>query len=345
MRSFLSFTVLTSVVPDLDLARIDAAEGERADERVVHDLEGEHGERRLVLRLARHLLAGLDVDALDRGHVERRRQIVHHGVQHRLHALVLEGRAAQDRHEQAVDGALADQRLELGLARHLAFEIGLGRGLVDVDGQLHELLVILLGLIDEIRGNLLVMEARAQRLVVPHHRLHADEVDDALETRLDAERQLDHQRLGAEAVLDHLHREEEVGADLVHLVDEDHARHAVFVGLPPYRLGLRLHTLIGVEQRYRAVEHAQAALDLDGEIHVAGRVDDVDALVVPISGRRGGRDGDAALLLLLHPIHGGSAVMHFADLVALAGVIEDALGGRGLAGVDMRHDPDIAVVL
>jgi hypothetical protein len=31
--------------------------------------------------------------------------------------------------------------------------------------------------------------------------------------------------------------------------------------------------------------------------------------------------------------------------VALAGIIEDALGGRGLAGVDMRHDPDIAVVL
>jgi hypothetical protein len=37
--------------------------------------------------------------------------------------------------------------------------------------------------------------------------------------------------------------------------------------------------------------------------------------------------------------------MHFADLVRLAGVIEDPLGRRGLAGVDMRHDPEIAVVL
>jgi hypothetical protein len=31
----------------------------------------------------------------------------------------------------------------------------------------------------------------------------------------------------------------------------------------------------------RAVEHAQRALDLDGEVDVAGRVDDVQALAVP----------------------------------------------------------------
>ena len=36
------------------------------------------------------------------------------------------------------------------------------------------------------------MEGSAERLVVPHHRLHADQVDDAPEARLDAERELDH---------------------------------------------------------------------------------------------------------------------------------------------------------
>jgi hypothetical protein len=40
------------------------------------------------------------------------------------------------------------------------------------------------------------------------------------------------------------------------------------------------------------------------------------------------------------PVHGGGAVVDFADLVGHAGVIEDALGGRGLAGVDVRHDAD-----
>jgi hypothetical protein len=37
--------------------------------------------------------------------------------------------------------------------------------------------------------------------------------------------------------------------------------------------------------------------------------------------------------------------MHLADLVGLAGVIQDALGRRGLAGVDMRHDAEVAIAL
>src|SRR3546814_16690397 len=65
---------------------------------------------------------------------------------------------------------------------------------------------------------------------------------------------------------------------------------------------------------------------------VAGRIDDVDPVILPEGGRRGGGDGDAALLLLLHPVHGRHAVMDFADLVRPAGVVQDALGRRGLAG-------------
>ena len=137
----------------------------------------------------------------------------------------------------------------------LAFEIGLHGPLVELDRLLHELLVIFLGLIEQIGGDLLVMELGAQGLVVPDHRLHADEVDDALEFVLRAERQLNYDWIGPEPVAHHLHRDEEVGADLVHLVDEDHARHAVFVRLPPHRLGLRLHALVRVKQRHRAVEH------------------------------------------------------------------------------------------
>ncbi len=99
-----------------------------------------------------------------------------------------------------------------------------------------------------------------------------------------------------------------------------------------------------VEHAHRAVKHAQRALHLDGEVDMTRGVDDVEALAVPETGGGGRRDGDAALLLLLHEIHGGGAVMHFADLVALAGVIEHALGRRGLAGIDMGHDAEIAIV-
>src|SRR5262249_49897453 len=91
--------------------------------------------------------------------------------------------------------------------------------------------------------------------------------------------------------------------------------------------------------------HAERTLDLDGEVDVAGRVDDVQALAGPERSGRSRGDRDATLLLLLHPVHRRGTFVHFADLVALAGVIEDALGRRGLAGVDMRHDTEVTVVL
>jgi hypothetical protein len=80
---------------------------------------------------------------------------------------------------------------------------------------------------------------------------------------------------------------------------------------------------------------------LDGEVHVPGRIDDVDSEALPERGRGGGGDGDPPLLLLDHPVHGRSALVHLAELVRAPGVVEDPLGGRGLAGIDVSHDPDV----
>src|SRR3546814_7233214 len=98
------------------------------------------------------------------------------------------------------------------------------------------------------------------------------------------------------------------------LVDEAHAGHAVLVRLTPHRFRLRLHAGDAVETGDRAVQHAQRTLHLDGQIDVAGRVDDVDAVIVPEARRSGRRDRDAPLLLLLHPVHGGGAIMDLAGL-------------------------------
>src|SRR3546814_6143869 len=90
-------------------------------------------------------------------------------------------------------------------------------------------------------------------------------------------------------------------------------------------LGLRLDPGDAIEARDRAVEHAKRALDLDREVDVARRVDDVDPVIVPETGRRGRRDRDPALLLLLHPVHRRGPPMGLADLVVLAGIEMDAL--------------------
>jgi len=78
---------------------------------------------------------------------------------------------------------------------------------------------------------------------------------------------------------------------------------------------------------------------------VAGSVDDVDSVVVPDASSSSRCNGDTALLFLRHVVHGCCAVVHFTDLVALACVIQDALGRCCLAGVDVGHDADVAGAL
>ena len=178
----------------------------------------------------------------------------------------------------------------------------------------------------------------------PDESAHLDEVDDTAEVLLLADRQLHRNGARAEAVDHRLHGGEEVCAGAVHLVDERDPRDVVVVSLAPDRLGLG-STPATVEDGDRAVEHAQAPLDLDRKVHVAGRVDDVDAEIAPDRRRRSRRDRDAALLLLRHPVHHRGALVDLAHLVGAARVEEDPLGRRGLARVDVGHDPDVADAL
>ena len=100
---------------------------------------------------------------------------------------------------------------------------------------------------------------------------------------LGADRNLHDDRRGAEALQDRVEAEVEVRAELVHLVDEADARDVVLVGLAPDGLGLGLDAFLAVEDGDGAVEHAQGAFDLDGEVDVAGRVDQVDLGASPRS--------------------------------------------------------------
>ncbi len=154
-----------------------------------------------------------------------------------------------------------------------------------------------------------------------------------------------------QAVVDHVQHVIEIGAHDVHLVDVDHAGDLVVVGLTPHSLRLGLNAALGAHNGHRAVQHAQGTLHLHGEVHVARGVDDVDAglgtglAVRPEAGGGGGSDGDATLLLLRHPVHGGGAVVGLTDLVVDAGVEQDTLGGGGLAGIDVGHDADVSGIL
>ena len=55
--------------------------------------------------------------------------------------------------------------------------------------------------------------------------------------------------------------------------------------------------------------------------------------------------GDAAFLLLLHPVHGRRTLVYLADTVRDARIEEDALSGRRLSGVDVRHNSDVPATI
>src|SRR5690606_28668310 len=281
--------------------------------------------------------------------VVRSWQEVADGVEKRLNALVLERGTAKDRVELDFDRALTDQRAQLVIRRKLAFQVTLESSLVDLNSGLDQLLAVFLGLILQIGRDLDDVPLGAERFVAPDQSIHLDEIDDANEVALSADRQLNCERYGTKTRLDHVEAAVEVRADLVHLVAEDHARHMILLSLTPDGFRLRLNACIRVEKSNGTVKHAKRALDLNGEVDVTGRVDDVEPALLAITARpEGGRgsrsDRDAALLLLLHPVHGRGAVVRLAHLVVLAGVVKDTLSRGRLAGIDVSHDAEVTIV-
>ena len=334
-------------------AGVDADEGEGTHEGIGHDLEDEGREGLLVFRLALHFVA-IGIDALDGRDVQGRRHVAHHRVEHGLDALVLEGGATHHRREGQRDAALADAGADLVLGQRLAAKVLVHQRFVGLGDHLDHLLAPFLGALHQLRGDVAVDDLETLVGFVERDGLHGHEIHHAAEMLFRADGDLDGHGARLEARLHHLDHAEEIRAGTVHLVDEGHAGHAVLVGLAPHGLGLGLDAAHRTEDGASAIQHAQAAFHLGREVHVAGGVDDVDAMLDSLQltrlghpgsgdGRRG--DGDAPLLLLHHPVGGGSALVYLTDLVDLAGVVEDALRRGRLAGIDVRHDADVPVAL
>ena len=335
------------------MAGVHTQVGELAHIGVGHDLEGQRSERSLRIGRTLLFLAGVGVGTLDRRDVHRGGHVVDHGVQQLLHTLVLVGGAHEHGVDLAGDNTLADGGLQLVDGDLLLHEDLLHQLVVAVGGGLKQLLVVQLGIFLELGRDLVhrlgVGHALVVGLEVPGS--HGHEVHDAPEVILGTHGNLGGHGLRIQTVAHGLDGMEEVGTHAVVLVDEGDAGHAVTLGLAPHRLGLRLHAGNGIEYGDGAVEHAQGALYLGREVHVAGGVDDLEAVllaigltagVLPKAGGGCSGDGHAALLLLDHPVHGGSAVVHLADLMSFARVVEDALGRGGLACIDVGHDADVA---
>ena len=325
----------------LHRARVHAEEAELTDIGVGRDLERQRRERLFVRRVTLFFFLGIRVHALDSRNVRRRRHVVHNGVQQLLHALVAVRRTAGDRHHGVRQGGFADAFLDLVDRQFLTREVFFHERVILLGDVFDQLIMILLSFLFHVVGDLFLADILAL-IVIIDIRFHGDQVNDALEERFRSDRKLDRDSVTFEALFHHVNHAVKIRAHDVHLIDVRHAGNLIFVRLTPHRLRLGLHAALGAEHRHGAVQDAQRALHFHREIHVTRGVNDVDSMILPETGRRRGRDRDAALLLLFHPVHRRRTVVRLTDFVVDTGVIQDAFGRRCFTGINVRHDADIS---
>ncbi len=244
----------------------------------------------------------------------------------------------------------------------------LGDGVFILEELLHQVFVVFRHSLDQLgtefldlcfhlRGDIDLLKGGAHVFLAPDDGAVLHQVHNTFEISLVPDREHDRHRIRFQHVTHLLAYSQEVGSLPVHLVHKAHARDLIIVRQAPVRLGLGLHAVNGAEQEDKTVEYPQGAVHLNGEIHVPGGVDDIEVIGFGFVGRlavfqrefpgTGGRRGgnrNPAFLLLLHPVHGGSAVMDFSDLVAYACIKKDAFGSRSLSGVDVRRNTDVPCI-
>ena len=125
---------------------------------------------------------------------------------------------------------------------------------------------------------------------------------------------------------------------------------------------------VALDRAYRASVDEAAREQLQVQLYLllgAAELDDAGALIMPevlaesryvspasgllasVLDAEGGRlwssASSAGHELAFPTVEGGGAFVHFADLVGPSGIIKDAFRRRGLTGVDVSHDADIAI--
>src|SRR5580765_3705428 len=308
---------------------------------VSHQLENKTRKRSFRIRRTAFNFVIFWIFTFNCGNVERAGKEINDGVKQRLHAFILKCRTGKYRDDLHRQGSLSQSDADLVLRNFLAFEVFHHQIVVDRGDSLDKFFAFSLSSIHKVRGNVENIVFGTLCFVIPNKGLHCDQIDDALEMLFEADRYLHRDSVCTEAIEDRLKAAVERSSCAIQLIDKAYTRHAVFVGLTPNGLGLRLDAGDAVKNTNGTIQNSKGPLDFHREVNVSRCIDNIDAvfdvIARPETGRRSRGNCNTALLLLLHPVHRGRAFVDFADLVRNTRIEQNALRRRGLTRVDLCH--------
>ena len=324
------------------MAGEDTEDRDPAHVGVRHGLEDEGRHRGVRARGSLQPLLGARLDALGSPPGQRGGALFDNGVGQPVDADELRGRADQHRRHRArqqARGEAVDHLLHGDLA---AVEVALQQGVVGLGDGFLDLGVQPLRLLCERSGELrLDAHTRAPRPVVAVGLAGCD-IDHPGEVMLLADRQVHGGEAAAQLLGQLRQRAGERGTLPVELVDEDDPRDVQPAGHRPDDLMLDLHPFDRRQHEDGEVHHPECRLGLADEVGVAGDVDEVDLVAVPLDGSQGQRDRKALFDLLGLEVADGVAVLDPADPRRGPGKVHQGLRERGLASPLVSKQADIA---
>ena len=239
------------------------------------------------------------------------------------------GRDADDRRERPLPNRLDAEPVELLLRRHLALEVLLHHRFVGLDDRLEHRFADL-GRIDQ------------RTLGVARH---VERADDALEVVPLPQRHVEQRAARAEHFADRVDQLREVDVVGVELGDAEDAAQAGVARFLPRAAGVDLDAGVGVDRDQRRVDGPQGADRLADEVRVAGRVDDVEPLaaVIEMDDRR--LDRVLVVLLFFVEVADAGAGVDAGLAADRAGLHQQVVDERRLAGGAVPTNRDVANVL
>ena len=257
------------------------------------------------------------------------------------HAKKLRGRRAHDRGHLAREDSFAQAALDLLLIERARVEVLLEQRVVALGGGFDELAAVLLDeLLHVVRNRCLGALAVGRR----HECLQVEQVDDASEILLGADREVKRERPRRQVLAHSAHGAVEVGMLLVELVYHHHPRLARSVAELPGDLGADGQVRVRTYHHHRPFRRAEAAEGLTGEIEKAWSVEDVDLEPAVLRESHSEVDRDLAPLFFGLEVHGRRLLIGRAKARYGAGAEQHRLGQGRFAIVRVAqqdHVPDL----